>query len=74
MKSFRQIAENKKKCVIRGLAGEEEPIVQLCRGIIVITEKSVQETWKGPVLSKKYVNVSNTVESEHVSAVPKHDT
>lgn len=34
----------------RGLEGEEEPIVQLGRGIIVITEKSMQETWKGLVL------------------------
>lgn len=44
------MAESKKGCMRRGLEGEEEPIVQVGRGFIVIMEKSIQGIWKRPVL------------------------
>lgn len=44
------MAENKKGCMRRGLEGEEEPLVQVGRGFIVIMEKSIQGIWKRPVL------------------------
>ncbi|XP_035745362.1 cohesin subunit SA-1 [Egretta garzetta] len=68
---YRQMAENKKGCMRRGLEGDEEPIVQVGRGTIVIMEKSAG-VLEG-ACAKEYIGVNNTAELGHVSTLPEHD-